>query len=43
MVNERDGEGNVTKDVKTIQEMVASLYRELDEIYVKYYGEKTLQ
>lgn len=40
MVNERDGEGNVTKDVKTIQEMVASLYRELDEIYVKYYGEK---
>ncbi len=40
MVDERDSEGNVTKDVKTVQEMIASLYKELDEIYVKYYGEK---
>lgn len=40
MVDERDDEGYVTKDSKTIQEMVASLYIELDEIYVKYYGEK---
>lgn len=40
MVDERDSEGYVTEDVKTIQEMIASLYRELDEIYVKYYGVK---
>lgn len=40
MVDERDSEGNVTKEVKTVQEIIASLYKELDEIYVKYYGEK---
>ena len=38
MVDERDDEGYVTEDVKTVQEMIASLYIELDEIYVKYYG-----
>lgn len=40
MVDERDSEGNVSKEVKTVQEMIASLYKDLDEIYVKYYGEK---
>lgn len=40
MVDERDSEGNVSKEVKTVQEMIASLYKDLDKIYVKYYGEK---
>ncbi len=43
MVDERDDEGYVTEEVMTVQEMIASLYRELDEIYVKYYGEANVE
>lgn len=43
MVDERDSEGYVTKEVKTIQEMIASLYKDLDEIYIKYYGEANVE
>lgn len=39
MVDERDSEGNKTKDVMTVQEMIANLYKELSEINVKYYGQ----
>lgn len=39
MVDERDSEGYVSKEVKTVQEMIASLYKDLDEINIKYYGE----
>ncbi len=39
MVDERDGEGYITKEVMTIQEMIASLYKDLADIYLKYKGE----
>lgn len=39
MVNERDSEGYVTKDVMTVQEMIASLYKDLADIYLKYKGQ----
>ncbi len=39
MVSERDSEGYVTKDVMTVQEMIASLYKELADIYLKYKGQ----
>lgn len=40
MVNERDSEGYVTKDVLTVQEMIASLYKDLADIYLKYKGQR---
>lgn len=39
LVDERDSEGYVTKEVMTVQEMIASLYKDLAEIHVKYYGQ----
>ena len=39
MVSERDSEGYVTKDVMTVQEMIASLYKDLADIYLKYKGQ----
>lgn len=39
MVDERDEEGYITEDVMTVQEMIANLYKDLDQIYIKYYGE----
>ena len=40
MVSERDSEGYVTKDVMTVQEMIASLYKDLADIYLKYKGQR---
>ena len=43
VVDERDSEGYVTEDVMTVQEMIAKLYIELDEIEIKYYGVKNVE